>query len=226
MKNAKQAALDLPGKFEPEPDLPYKVYMVQKHNNGLIFVAEYDNLADAVTCKSNVDNVDKDGRVCWIELNRQQILSTPGAEWRVLGQPDPHEDRYDCERAALTLGKFTDDELANGVFMNADQPLDIDRMMPRDPSYHPPIVWLTAAKDRIRWLSRALEGAIRQTATRDAPSDPALPAWFDTFLTNVCELSDRNSPPEEADAIVATLEELSSCALNAIEHCAASAPKV
>lgn len=90
-------------------------------------------------------------------------VATPAASWRVNGEPDPHGTQYDCKRAELTLGKLTDDELANGVFMNADQPMDIARMLARDPAYHPPIVWLTAAKERIRWLSRALLAA----STRD-----------------------------------------------------------
>ena len=45
-----------------------------------------------------------------------------------------------------------------------------------------------------------------------------LPAWFDKFLTNACEIPDRNSPDDEPDAIVATLEELRNCAVNAIEQ--------
>ena len=64
----------------------------------------------------------------------------------------------------------------------------------------------------------------RRIVYATVPSETELPAWFDTFLTNVCELSDRNSPAEEQDAVIATLEELSNCALNAIEQCAASAP--
>lgn len=87
------------------------------------------------------------------------VPSTPAAQWRVAGEQDPHGTQYDCERAALTLGKLTDDELANGVFMNGDRPMDINRILARDPEYHAPIVWLTAAKERIRWLSRALERA-------------------------------------------------------------------
>ncbi|WP_186252233.1 hypothetical protein [Burkholderia gladioli] len=51
-----------------------------------------------------------------------------------------------------------------------------------------------------------------------------LPAWFDTFLTNVCEIPDRSSPEGEPDAIIATLEELKNCALNAIEECAGDEP--
>jgi hypothetical protein len=52
----------------------------------------------------------------------------------------------------------------------------------------------------------------------------ALPEWFDAFLTNVCEMPDRNSPEGEPDAIVATLQELRDCALNAIDARAAASP--
>lgn len=51
----------------------------------------------------------------------------------------------------------------------------------------------------------------------EAPEE--LPHWFEMFLTNVCELPDRNSPEGEPDAVIATLEELRNCALNAIEQC-------
>lgn len=66
---------------------------------------------------------------------------TPGARWREEGKSDPHGDRYDRERATLCGGHLTDDEIANAVFL--------------DPS----IMNLTAAKDRIRWLSRQLQRA-------------------------------------------------------------------
>lgn len=87
---------------------------------------------------------------------KEHIPSTPAAAWRENGEPDPHGTSYDCERAALTLGFLTDDELANGVFMNADQPMDIKRLLAKDPDYYTPNTWLTGAKERIRWLSRAL----------------------------------------------------------------------
>lgn len=70
--------------------------------------------------------------------------STPSALWRSEGKPDPHENRYDCERAKIAGGKFTDDEVANMVFLD------------------PGIGNLTIAKDRIRWLSRALERALAE----------------------------------------------------------------
>ena len=83
-------------------------------------------------------------------------VGTPGARWRVEGQTDPHGDRYDCERAKLGLGSMTDDELANAVFMRGGDRLDLAAIQRGEPS---PISLLTAAKDRIRWLSRQLEAA-------------------------------------------------------------------
>ncbi|WP_186265040.1 hypothetical protein [Burkholderia gladioli] len=67
--------------------------------------------------------------------------------------------------------------------------------------------------------------AIRDLAAAVSPATAdGLPAWFDAFLKNVCEIPDRNSPDGEPKAIVATLDELKSCALNAIEECAAVSP--
>lgn len=80
---------------------------------------------------------------------------TPAALWRESGEADPHESNYDCERAALALGSYTDDELANEVFMKYDVNPPIERLL--DGTALRPIVYVTAAKDRIRWLSRALE---------------------------------------------------------------------
>ena len=85
------------------------------------------------------------------------ILKTPAAKWREEGQADPHGDHYNCQRAALTLGELTDDELANGVFLHGNEPLNINALLRKTPGYHSAVVWLNAGKDRIRWLSRALE---------------------------------------------------------------------
>lgn len=95
-------------------------------------------------------------------LSGVKVSGTPGAQWRAAGEPDPHGARYNCERSHLTLGHLSDDELANGAFMNYDGVLDIQRIMAKDPDYHSPIAWMTAVKDRIRWLSRQLEEATRE----------------------------------------------------------------
>jgi len=75
---------------------------------------------------------------------------------------DPHGTRYDCERAALALGDMSDDELANGAFLNYDQRLSVADMLSPKPGQHMPIVWMTAVKDRIRWLSRKLAASERE----------------------------------------------------------------
>jgi hypothetical protein len=81
-------------------------------------------------------------------------LKTPAAKWRLNDEPDPHPDMVDCERARLPLGHLTDDELANEVFMYGDAQPTIEAML--NGTAKMPIVYLTAAKERIRWLSRQL----------------------------------------------------------------------
>ena len=90
-------------------------------------------------------------------------LETPSSNWSADGKPDPHGKTYDCERAGLHMGNMTDDELANGAFLNYDQPLNVAGILAG--THHSPIAWMTAVKDRIRWLSRSLEKAV---AERDA----------------------------------------------------------
>lgn len=94
-------------------------------------------------------------------------LSAPAQDAQA--EPDPHGTRYQCERAALALGHLSDDELANGAFMNYDAKLDIARVLADEPDYHPPIVWMTAVKDRIRWLSRQLAAPAPVDAAATVP---------------------------------------------------------
>lgn len=83
---------------------------------------------------------------------------TPAASWREQGEPDPHGTRYACERAALAMGDMTDDQLANAVYIHGNNmPALQDVLQGRAKM---PIEYLTAAKDRIRWLSRALEASL------------------------------------------------------------------
>ncbi|MDB5412108.1 MAG: hypothetical protein JWR10_443, partial [Rubritepida sp.] len=84
------------------------------------------------------------------------LPATPASKWRADGDPDPHGRRYDCERAALVMGHLTDDQLANAMFL-CDHRTSFDSMS-----------YLTAAKDRIRWLSRALAQASLKPETFQA----------------------------------------------------------
>lgn len=91
---------------------------------------------------------------------------TPAAQWRENGEPDPHGTHYDGERAQLAMGHMTDDEFANELFLNGDVQPSVQQLI--EGSALRPIVWLTAAKERIRWLSRALERELARNA--HAPS--------------------------------------------------------
>jgi len=88
----------------------------------------------------------------------QAAHGTPSARWRRLNDPDPHDQRYDIERSQLAMGNCSDDEIANGVYLYGNStptPMEIITKKAKMP-----IVYLTAAKDRIRWLSRRLEDAL------------------------------------------------------------------
>jgi hypothetical protein len=85
----------------------------------------------------------------------------PASKWRADGASDPHGDRYDCERADLCMGHLTDDELANAVYLSGDQSQE-ERLHCMLSGLPTSTVYLTAAKDRIRWLSRALEKALAE----------------------------------------------------------------
>ena len=58
-------------------------------------------------------------------------------------------DRYDVTRNDLPMGDVTDYALANNVYMYGNMKPTIEDML----NGHMPIIYLTAAKERIRWLS-------------------------------------------------------------------------
>jgi len=93
--------------------------------------------------------------------------------------------------------------LANDLDMHADAETELAR------------VWTMVEKIRAKQAAKPKHSPL----PAHAPNQPTfgLPQWFDAFLTNVCEIPDRNSPEDEPEAIVATLDELRACALNAIE---------
>lgn len=80
-------------------------------------------------------------------------MSTPSSNWQKEGKEDPHGKAYLRRREDLPLGKMTDDELANAVFLHNHREINIDAVLRGEPSS---IGLLTAAQKRIRWLSRQL----------------------------------------------------------------------
>lgn len=77
--------------------------------------------------------------------------STPNAAWMVNGEADPFDGRYNCERSALPMGEMTDYEFANKMYLHGDEQPTLQELLAGTKKR--PIVWLTAGKDRIRWLS-------------------------------------------------------------------------
>lgn len=88
------------------------------------------------------------------------ITGTPANHWASTGDPDPHDDRYNVERSNLTMGDYTDDELANAVYLYGNAKPRLEDI--ESGKGFLPIVYLTAAKDRIRWLSRRLTDALTE----------------------------------------------------------------
>lgn len=99
--------------------------------------------------------------------------ATPSSHWRAEGQADPHAGHYDCERAALAMGNLTDDQLANAAFMFYNDYPSLQDVL--DGKAFQPIAYMTAVKDRIRWLSRSLEKVTAELAavreSRDVMSE-------------------------------------------------------
>lgn len=108
-----------------------------------------------------------------VRLRDELRERTSSSQWAANGSPDPHGDRYACERAALAMGDLTDDELANAVFMHGNEQPSIADLMAGKAFL--PIAYLTAAKDRIRWLSRALVAAqVALAARQPVEQQPAI----------------------------------------------------
>lgn len=112
-------------------------------------------------------------------------LGTPSSRWASAGEPDPHGNRYDCERAALAMGDLSDDELANAVFMHGDQRPSMAQLAA---GVMLPIAYLTAAKDRIRWLSRALVAAQAEKVAQPYPGGQGdARSQFEEYRGGGCE---------------------------------------
>lgn len=92
------------------------------------------------------------------ELNSE---STPSSQWSVKGEPDFHPDLINKERGSLMLGSYTDDELANAIFMWGN-PSDREKHERLLKGEIMDIAYLTAGKERIRWLSRHLEVSLKK----------------------------------------------------------------
>lgn len=85
------------------------------------------------------------------QLEKELPTPTPGAQWIVNGEPDPFNGRYNCAREELAMGDTTDYALANECFLHYDRVPSVQEMLAGTAKM--PIVYMTAMKDRMRWLS-------------------------------------------------------------------------
>lgn len=104
------------------------------------------------------------------------MASTPFAKWRENGEPDPHQDRFTQSLEVITFGEMPHNVIAVGLISGS--------------SHHTFIMWLTAGKERLRWLSRKLYSLVddhtkinqeRATLSRGELTDDELANEF--FLT-------------------------------------------
>ncbi len=77
--------------------------------------------------------------------------TTPNAQWIEENGVDPFNGGYNCERSELPMGHMSDYEFANELFIHGDDQPSIGELLAGTKKR--PIVWLTAGKERIRWLS-------------------------------------------------------------------------
>jgi len=100
------------------------------------------------------------------ELN-SGIGSTPSSNWFAKGEQDDFPELVNQDRASLCLGKLTDDEIANLVFMQGDISKEEDMRlmlahMEVGKEYYSKIAAVMGGKERIRWLSRHLELSLQR----------------------------------------------------------------
>ena len=89
-----------------------------------------------------------------------RAVTTPAAYWGVeSASEDPFPELINRERGSLCLGNHTDDQLANEVFMYGDMTPE-EKVRAMITGKCSSVAYLTAAKERIRWLSRHLEAAL------------------------------------------------------------------
>jgi len=90
---------------------------------------------------------DKDDMLRYLLTERGLLcVQTPPAAWIAKQEEDPHGKLYSQQRSQTALGHLPDDTLANAVFMWGDEYTN----------RYSRIAVLTAGKERMRWMSRAL----------------------------------------------------------------------
>lgn len=89
-----------------------------------------------------------------LESRLMKWEGTPASRREITGEEDPFANYLDKERADLVMGHMTDDAIANAIFMNYDIFPPVQDLISGKGVM--PIAYMTAGKERIRWLSRQM----------------------------------------------------------------------
>lgn len=127
-------------------------------------------------------------------MTTEKRTVAPDMNWLAKGEEDPHPTYVNQTRENLALADYSDDELANAVFMSGDisREEDTARLIAAHKvgaRYISKIALLTAAKERIRWLTRRLAVAegrypgVSKPAT-DVDSDISSSPDYDLYFHN------------------------------------------
>lgn len=147
---------------------PHKCWTVEKGEDDSVILSFEPGRPAVVLFRPNENANWKDTSYILYHLAMSLLTQrTPAARWREEGKEDDFAELTNMERAQLPLGDFTDDELANAMFLHADA-AHTDRLMQDVIAGRArmPIVYITAAKERMRWLSRKLDAAERKLSER------------------------------------------------------------
>jgi len=152
--------------------------------NGKALQFSWDNKAEAQSGSFHVRGLE-----AGYLMQAIRFMGTPGGRWMLDGTEDWHKGKYDFhDRSQLAMGYLSDDELANGAFMNYDVRPRVEDLIAG--TAFTGLVWLTATKERIRWLSRRLQDYERPMDERSADELRALVAEATTELQRREMLSD------------------------------------
>jgi hypothetical protein len=149
-------------------------------------------------------NLCKGGVAARAALSRAQKkivpkVGTPCSRWKAEGQPDPHGEEFNGDRATIAMGQVSDDALVDAL-MRCDHKTSLKSMG-----------LLTAGKERIRWLSRAVERAVSEEESERLTFERAALAMgelTDDVLANAIYMYDHRSGEESAKFINAAVERI------------------
>lgn len=111
-----------------------------------------------------------DGYSATLEGRLMKWEGTPASRRELKGEEDTFANYLDKERADLAMGHMTDDAIANAIFMNYDVFPSVQDMVSGKGVM--PITYMTAGKERIRWLSRQMIRLNAEVETYKAAGNP------------------------------------------------------